>query len=412
MAVRAMKNLMKTLTEFHNELELPHDFRITCLLHPSTYLNKVLLGSQDGRMQLWNIRTMYAMPFALIFRMTILTLFRLVRRLLYEFKRLESSVTSLAQAPSVDVVAVGLLDGSVILQNIKVDEKIMRLKQEGKVTAISFRTGENGLTFWQPQQEGFDEIADDKHIMATASMHGDIALWDLDTRKLFHIMKEAHDGAVHTMQFYNGQPILITAGSDNSIKVSFSFTVTFLNISSHLKQQWIFDNLDGHERLLRSRSGHYQPPSQIRHYGGEGQLILSAGRDRTLRTFSTFRDVQNVELSQGSLERKSKNLGLKVEELKLPQILGFDACEFRTCNMPCPEKWSDIDKVVSQLMRNSGIGITSSHVTRTMGRGERGIINGKPSETIFFLRRIPCLLRPLLSVLVVTLRSWDRLEGW
>ena len=94
---------------------------------------------------------MYAMSFALSFRTTSLTLLQFVRRLLYEFKRLESSVTFLAQAPSVDVVAVGLLDGSVILQNIKADEKIMRLKQEGKVTAISFRTGENGLTFWQKQ---------------------------------------------------------------------------------------------------------------------------------------------------------------------------------------------------------------------------------------------------------------------
>ncbi|KAJ3041212.1 hypothetical protein HDV00_009750 [Rhizophlyctis rosea] len=255
--------------EFHNELELPHDFRLTCFLHPSTYLNKILLGSQEGKMQLWNIRTM---------------------RLLYEFKSFGSPVTVLAQAPSVDVVAIGLLDGSIILHNIKMDEKIMRLKQEGKVTAVSFRT-------------------DDKHIMATASMHGDIALWDLDERKLSHIMKEAHDGAVHTMQFYNGQPILMTAGSDNSLK------------------QWIFDTLDGHERLLRSRSGHYQPPTWIRHYGPEGQLLLSAGRDRTLRTFHTFRDVQNVELSQGSLEKKSKNLGLKVEELKLPQILQFDASE-------------------------------------------------------------------------------------
>ncbi|KAJ3049083.1 hypothetical protein HK097_009887 [Rhizophlyctis rosea] len=285
--------------ELHNELELAHDFRITCLLHPSTYLNKVLLGSQDGRMQLWNIRTM---------------------RLLYEFKRFESPITFLAQAPSVDVVAIGLLDGSIILQNIKVDEKIMRLKQEGKITAISFRT-------------------DDKHIMATASMHGDIALWDLDTRKLFHIMKEAHDGAVHTMQFYNGQPILMTAGSDNSIK------------------QWIFDNLDGHERLLRSRSGHYQPPTHIRHYGGEGQLVLSAGRDRTLRTFSTFRDVQNVELSQGSLERNAKNLGLKVEELKASQILGFDACD---------AKQRDWDNIVT-CHANDGQGRTWSFHRKAIG---------------------------------------------
>ena len=32
-------------------------FRVTCLLHPSTYLNKVLLGSEQGGLQLWNLRT-------------------------------------------------------------------------------------------------------------------------------------------------------------------------------------------------------------------------------------------------------------------------------------------------------------------------------------------------------------------
>ncbi|KAJ3294723.1 hypothetical protein HK104_003329 [Borealophlyctis nickersoniae] len=255
--------------ELHNTLELPSTFRATTLLHPSTYLNKILVASQQGTMQLWNIRTM---------------------RLLYEFKSFGAPITYLAQSPSVDVVAIGLLDGSIILHNIREDVRIMGLKQEGKVTAISFRT-------------------DDKHIMATASMNGDIVLWDLDNRKLAHIMKDAHDGAVHTMQFYNGQPILITAGSDNALK------------------QWIFDSLDGRERLLRSRTGHHQPPTKIRHYGSDGHVLLSAGTDRTLRMFSTIRDAQNMELSQGSIEKKSKAIGVKMAELKAPQIVQFDSSD-------------------------------------------------------------------------------------
>lgn len=32
-------------------------FEVTAMLHPSTYLNKILLGGRDGTMQLWNIRT-------------------------------------------------------------------------------------------------------------------------------------------------------------------------------------------------------------------------------------------------------------------------------------------------------------------------------------------------------------------
>jgi hypothetical protein len=29
----------------------------TCMLHPNTFLNKILIGAADGRLQLWNIRT-------------------------------------------------------------------------------------------------------------------------------------------------------------------------------------------------------------------------------------------------------------------------------------------------------------------------------------------------------------------
>ena len=35
------------------------NFYITCLMHPSTYLNKILLCSKQGQMQLWNIKTKY-----------------------------------------------------------------------------------------------------------------------------------------------------------------------------------------------------------------------------------------------------------------------------------------------------------------------------------------------------------------
>lgn len=57
--------------------------------------------------------------------------------------------------------------------------------------------------------------------------------------------------------------------------------------------------MDGTPRLLKSRSGHHSPPSRIRYYGQDGHFILSSGRDRSLRAFSTVRDAQTVELSQG-----------------------------------------------------------------------------------------------------------------
>jgi U3 small nucleolar RNA-associated protein 21 len=44
--------------ELYLELEFDASvFDITTIMHPSTYLNKVLLGSKQGTMQLWNIKT-------------------------------------------------------------------------------------------------------------------------------------------------------------------------------------------------------------------------------------------------------------------------------------------------------------------------------------------------------------------
>ena len=53
------------------------------------------------------------------------------------------------KAPAVDVVAVGLADGRIILHNLRYDEVIMTYTQDwGMVTSISFRTGSVLLCFF------------------------------------------------------------------------------------------------------------------------------------------------------------------------------------------------------------------------------------------------------------------------
>ena len=51
-------------------------------------------------------------------------------------------VTFHFQAPAVDVVAIGLADGRIILHNLRFDETLMTFTQDwGPVISISFRTG-------------------------------------------------------------------------------------------------------------------------------------------------------------------------------------------------------------------------------------------------------------------------------
>ena len=62
--------------------------------------------------------------------------------------------------------------------------------------------------------------------MATASSTGHIALWDLNSGgRLLHIVRGAHDGAVTALEWVPGQPVLISSGEDNSVKVTFSMRI-------------------------------------------------------------------------------------------------------------------------------------------------------------------------------------------
>lgn len=120
-------------------------FKITAIMHPATYINKILLGSEQGGLQLWNIRG---------------------SRLVHTFDSFAVAVTVLEQAPALDVVAVGLKDGKIVLMNLKSGEKLMEFSQDwGTVMGISFRT-------------------DGHPIMASASPSGHVMFWNLEERRV------------------------------------------------------------------------------------------------------------------------------------------------------------------------------------------------------------------------------------
>eukprot|EP01083_Nonionella_stella_P046725 125157_1 len=148
-------------------------------------------------------------------------------------------------------------------------------------------------------------------LLATASAHGHVVVWNLKTRRAHALLRAAHDARVLSAEFLRGQPVLVTAGVDNAVKM------------------WIFDAPDGSARLLRSRSGHSAPPTRVRFYGARGVSLLSAARDRALRHCSLIRDAQNCELSQGALSAKARRRGVAVRDLRLPVIGQFDASSIK-----------------------------------------------------------------------------------
>ncbi|XP_038987551.1 WD repeat-containing protein 36 [Phoenix dactylifera] len=271
-------------------IQLEAKFSPSCIMHPDTYLNKVIVGSQEGPLQLWNIST---------------------KEKIYEFTGWNSSVCCCVASPALDVVAVGCSDGMIHIHNLRYDEELISFTHStrGAVTALSFRT-------------------DGQPLLASGGSSGIISIWNLEKRRLQSVIREAHDGSIISLHFLANEPVLMSSAGDNSIKM------------------WIFDTTDGDARLLRFRSGHSAPPLCVRFYGN-GRYILSAGQDRAFRLFSVIQDQQSRELSQRHVTKRARKLRTKEEEIKLKPVIAFDFAEIRerdwcnvvTCHMDTPRAY-------------------------------------------------------------------------
>jgi len=248
--------------EFHNDT-----FQITAVMHPSTYLNKILIGSEQGSLTLLNIQS---------------------QSVIYTFKGWGSGVTVAVQSPALDVVGIGLKNGYIYLHNLKFDETVIRFHQEwGPVSALTFRT--------------------DAPFMISGANNGRMVMWDLEKGKVFSQLTEAHTGAVTGLECLHSEPLMLSSSPDNTLKM------------------WIFDKADGGPRLLRIREGHSAPPNFIRFHGANGHNILSSAGDSSLRIFSTITETFNKSLGRASFNRKaSKRKGKILDDpLIMPPIVRF-----------------------------------------------------------------------------------------
>ncbi|KAE9990570.1 hypothetical protein EG327_001253 [Venturia inaequalis] len=276
-----------------------------------TYLNKILVGTSDGCVEVWNVST---------------------GKLLYTVfpsASDEGAVTVIEPTPALSLFAIAYASGTVVIHDIRMDRQIITLNtgagKRAPVTSISFRT--DGL--------GAGDDGQKSGVMATASStNGDVTFWDLNNRgRKMGVLRGAHSppstkageiaGGVSKIEFLAGQAVILTSGLDNSLK------------------SWIFDEMPFSPvpRILHSRSGHAAPitsleflPSSSDGSEADGKWLLSASRDRSLWGWSLRRDGQSTELSQGAIRKKAKNMGIlnntlassdgstTLEELKAPKI--------------------------------------------------------------------------------------------
>lgn len=292
-----------------------------------TYLNKVFVGKQDGSLDIWNLST---------------------GKLIYTILPPSASsgaVTALEPTPALSLLAIARADGSIVLHDIRIDKTILSLNTKAShlstISSISFRS--DGL--------GAGDDGSKAGIMATAGAgNGDVTFWDLnDGGRITGILRGAHNPpisvhgsesvGINRVEFLPGQDVVLTSGLDNALK------------------SWIFDanSLSPTPRILHSRCGHAAPvtrlnfvPSNSDGADTDGKWLMSAGRDQSLWGWSLRRDGQSTELSQGSIRKKAKRLGLLGKSLENEKSTTLE-------DLRAPE----ITAMACSLNRDGGIGASS-----------------------------------------------------
>ncbi|GAA5961254.1 hypothetical protein JCM21900_005583 [Sporobolomyces salmonicolor] len=278
-------------------LEFPTGFTATRVVHPASYLNKVVVGSKEGELAVWNVRTgscIHTFPASSLLPSSP-----------------PSAITALAQSPAIDVLGIGLANGMCVLYDVRMGEVLGKVRLDGEgageVAGVAFRN---------------DDLA---QTLAVASTSGHIALFDLAAEmRLLHLVRNAHEGSVGGLEWVPGQPLMMTSGGDNSMK------------------QWLLDTPTAAPRLLKQRSGHHAPPHLVRYYGDDGKALLTAGADHALRYTSVVRDSRGYELSQGSIARKATRLDVRPSSLKLPLITSLAYSTARS------REWDDVVSVSAE----------------------------------------------------------------
>lgn len=130
-----------TGAEVENEITFHPSFSATTLLHPSTYLNKVIVGSASGELQLWNIRT-WSVSEPKCKAFADIGDSQMIHSFPFPLPGVKTAVAAIVQSPAVDVLGVGYSDGTIHVMDIRLGELIMELKNEaGAVTSMAFRMG-------------------------------------------------------------------------------------------------------------------------------------------------------------------------------------------------------------------------------------------------------------------------------
>lgn len=254
-------------------------FEIAEILHPMTYLNKILIvGSRN--MLLFNIKTLE-------------NIYDFSESLEKNYRLQEESkeITTVKHSPSLHVIALGFSNGNISLHNIKTDTILFVFQQKNAVIRLSFSHNEIPL-------------------LASSDHEGNINIWDLNDRKLFSQMRKVHNFPITCLEFLTTELILLSgSGQENSII------------------QWKYDDLaDLKFRMIRTRKGLVNSVKKLRFYGEDGLHLIISSYDSQceLRDLSLLNECMSITFSKKpNKEVKKKNYDTE-NQYQINEVLDFD----------------------------------------------------------------------------------------
>jgi U3 small nucleolar RNA-associated protein 21 len=256
-------------------LRVPSEISITNVCHPVTYLNKILVGSENGHLCLWNFMT---------------------GKLLFNYPKFKCGIRCISASSILDIVGIGLSNGKALIYNIQLNEIVMSFSHETTIEyGIDLNTKQDHLRT-KPVSISSIKFSDDVQgsLLATGTTKGVIKIWNLKEKQRYIPQFIAHDGQLLGILFLNNSELLVSSGRDNSIR------------------KWAIPGKASSVLILEVYKGHSLPPNVLRFYD-HGKKVLSTGYDRELRSFSVRKNCQ-IKRVLASIPNLSQIVSLDISD--------------------------------------------------------------------------------------------------
>ncbi|KAH7647037.1 hypothetical protein FG379_002728 [Cryptosporidium bovis] len=285
------------------KLDLDMNDKIVSVIHPETYLNKVLVVTSRG-CELWNVNTNKKIHrFKSIDEILLGSRFNGFGLVNSKFEK-ATKIISTAKSPHPDIIGVGTQNGFIYTLDIANDIVLVSLEhmpEQKGVTSMSFCT--------------------ERALLGSGCENGDIVIWDLENARAIHILESVHESKVVKIQFVPGVSIFVTSGCDNALL------------------EFVIDNIERPPRELRSRRGHLNSIGKMVFYNALPEkscdlLCFSNYKNcGYLGKTSTIQQHQNRIFSQNSLKKKF-NEKQQFPFNRIPPIIDFSFSESRHYDWP------------------------------------------------------------------------------